>query len=182
MAAIGSVKQGCIHEPDRTRIHAESTGEDWEVLSTSNCNQGRAMSTETSANSSSKIAIVTGGSRGLGRNTALSLAQRGVDSIFTYRSNQAEAEKVVGLAAEAGRKAIAMQLNTGDVSAYYLCDLGGVSAMLAHGPLRQCRRGTATSLNSRRCMQRHAHVRRDCKARGLLELCSSSGVESSKVP
>ena len=39
-----------------------------------------------------KIAIVTGGSRGLGRNTAENLARRGVDIIFTYRANQAEAE------------------------------------------------------------------------------------------
>ena len=38
-----------------------------------------------------KIAIITGGSRGLGRNTAVNLARRGVDVIFTYRSNQAEA-------------------------------------------------------------------------------------------
>ena len=65
-----------------------------------------------------KIAIVTGGSRGLGRETVLSLAQRGVDSIFTYHSNQAEAEKVVGLVAAAGRQAIALQLDTGAVSAF----------------------------------------------------------------
>jgi len=68
--------------------------------------------------STNKIAIVTGGSRGLGRNTVLSLAGRGVDSIFTYNSNQAEAEKVVAMAAEAGRKAIALQLNTGDIGAF----------------------------------------------------------------
>ncbi len=67
--------------------------------------------------SNTKIAIVTGGSRGLGRNTVLSLARRGVDAIFTYKSNQAEAEKVVGLVAEAGRKAIALQLDTGIVAA-----------------------------------------------------------------
>jgi len=65
-----------------------------------------------------KIAIVTGGGRGLGRNTVLSLARRGVASIFTYNANQAEAEKVVGLAAEAGPKAIAIQLDTGDVGGF----------------------------------------------------------------
>ena len=48
----------------------------------------------------------------------LSLARRGVDSIFTYHANRAEAEKVVGLVAEAGRKAIALQLDTGDVRAF----------------------------------------------------------------
>jgi NAD(P)-dependent dehydrogenase (short-subunit alcohol dehydrogenase family) len=66
----------------------------------------------------SRIAIVTGGSRGLGRSTVLSLAQRGVDSIFTYNSNRTEADKVVGLVAETGRKAIALQLDTGDVGAF----------------------------------------------------------------
>ncbi|HEY2660491.1 MAG TPA: SDR family oxidoreductase [Caulobacteraceae bacterium] len=65
-----------------------------------------------------KIAIVTGASRGIGRNTVLSLARRGVDSIFTYNANLAEAEKVVGLVAEAGRKAVALQLDTGDAGAF----------------------------------------------------------------
>ena len=69
-------------------------------------------------NQTQKIAIVTGGSRGLGRNTVLSLAQRGVDSIFTYKSNRAEAERVVGLVGEAGQKALAVQLDTGEVSAF----------------------------------------------------------------
>jgi NAD(P)-dependent dehydrogenase (short-subunit alcohol dehydrogenase family) len=72
------------------------------------------MPTEDTATSSTRIAIVTGGSRGLGRSTVLSLAGRGVDSIFTYNSNRAEAEKVVNLAAEAGRRAIALQLDTGN--------------------------------------------------------------------
>jgi NAD(P)-dependent dehydrogenase (short-subunit alcohol dehydrogenase family) len=64
------------------------------------------------------IAIVTGGSRGLGRSTVLSLARRGVGSIFTYYANRAEAEKVVGLVAEAGHKAMALQLDIGDVRAF----------------------------------------------------------------
>ena len=76
------------------------------------------MSNEISAASNSKIAIVTGGSRGLGRNTVLSLASRGVDSIFTYNSNQGEAEKVVGLVGDAGGRAIALQLDTGDVGSF----------------------------------------------------------------
>jgi NAD(P)-dependent dehydrogenase (short-subunit alcohol dehydrogenase family) len=42
-----------------------------------------------------KIAIITGGSRGLGRNTATNLAQRGVDVIFTYHAKQQDAETVV---------------------------------------------------------------------------------------
>jgi NAD(P)-dependent dehydrogenase (short-subunit alcohol dehydrogenase family) len=73
------------------------------------------MTQRNTANPTNKIAIVTGGSRGLGRSTVVSLARRGVDSIFTYHANRAEAEKVVGLVAEAGRKAVALQLDTGDV-------------------------------------------------------------------
>jgi NAD(P)-dependent dehydrogenase (short-subunit alcohol dehydrogenase family) len=76
------------------------------------------MPTENSATSNAKIAVVTGGSRGLGRNTVVSLARRGVNSIFTYRSNRAEAEKVVRLVAEAGRKAVALPLDTGDVRTF----------------------------------------------------------------
>jgi NAD(P)-dependent dehydrogenase (short-subunit alcohol dehydrogenase family) len=42
-----------------------------------------------------KVAIVTGASRGLGRNTALNLARRGVDVVLTYHSNRAEADAAV---------------------------------------------------------------------------------------
>src|SRR5580698_6068979 len=68
--------------------------------------------------SNDKVAIVTGGSRGIGRNTVLSLARRGVRSIFTYNANRAEADKVVALATEAGAQAIALQLDTGDAAAF----------------------------------------------------------------
>jgi NAD(P)-dependent dehydrogenase (short-subunit alcohol dehydrogenase family) len=68
--------------------------------------------------SNSKIAIVTGGSRGIGRNAVLCLAKRGVRSIFTYNSNRAEADTVVALAAEAGERAIALQLDAGDVGGF----------------------------------------------------------------
>jgi NAD(P)-dependent dehydrogenase (short-subunit alcohol dehydrogenase family) len=68
--------------------------------------------------SENKIALITGGSRGLGRNTVLSLARRGVSSIFTYNRNQEEAEKVVHLVAETGQNANALQLDTGNTSAF----------------------------------------------------------------
>ncbi|BBU32913.1 oxidoreductase (plasmid) [Burkholderia sp. THE68] len=68
--------------------------------------------------SARKIAIVTGGSRGLGRNTVLSLVQRGVDSIFTYHSNQQEAAKVAALIVEAGGRANALQLDTGNTRGF----------------------------------------------------------------
>ena len=76
------------------------------------------MTLRNASTPTNKIAVITGGSRGLGRSTVLSLASRGVDSIFTYNSNRSEAEKVVGLVAEAGRKAIALQLDTGNVRAF----------------------------------------------------------------
>ncbi|WP_315832204.1 SDR family NAD(P)-dependent oxidoreductase [Bradyrhizobium prioriisuperbiae] len=66
----------------------------------------------------SKIAIVTGGSRGIGRNTVFCLAKRGVRSILTFNSNRAEADKVVALAAEAGAQAISLQLDTGNVGSF----------------------------------------------------------------
>jgi NAD(P)-dependent dehydrogenase (short-subunit alcohol dehydrogenase family) len=64
------------------------------------------------------IAIVTGGSRGLGRSTVLALAKRGVRSIFTYHSNLTEAQKVEALAREAGAQAVALQLDTSQVAGF----------------------------------------------------------------
>lgn len=76
------------------------------------------MTTTHSTHASSKIALVTGGSRGLGRNTVLHLAKRGVDAIFTYHARRAEAEQVVSEVAALGQRAIVLQLDTGDVSAF----------------------------------------------------------------
>jgi NAD(P)-dependent dehydrogenase (short-subunit alcohol dehydrogenase family) len=58
-----------------------------------------------------KIALVTGGSRGLGKDMALSLARNGLDVILTYRSKQEEAEAVVQEIESNGRKAIALPLD-----------------------------------------------------------------------
>jgi NAD(P)-dependent dehydrogenase (short-subunit alcohol dehydrogenase family) len=76
------------------------------------------MATEQSSFPEGKIAIITGGSRGLGRSTVLSLAKRGVSSIFTYHSNLAEADNVAAEARAAGSKAIALQLDTGNISTF----------------------------------------------------------------
>ena len=76
------------------------------------------MSTDQTSVSEGKIAIVTGGSRGLGRNTVLNLARRGVRSIFTYHSHRAEADTVVAEVGAAGCKAIALQLDTGNISVF----------------------------------------------------------------
>jgi NAD(P)-dependent dehydrogenase (short-subunit alcohol dehydrogenase family) len=65
-----------------------------------------------------KIAIVTGGSRGLGRSTVLHLARRGVHSILTYHTNRTEADKVVAAVRELGANAVAVQLDTRDVKSF----------------------------------------------------------------
>jgi NAD(P)-dependent dehydrogenase (short-subunit alcohol dehydrogenase family) len=76
------------------------------------------MPTEKTVSLKEKIAIVTGGSRGLGRNTVLDLAKRGVRSIFTYNSNRADAEKVVTAVSEAGSTAVALHLDTGKANTF----------------------------------------------------------------
>lgn len=65
-----------------------------------------------------KVAIVTGGSRGLGRDAALKLAGKGVDVIFTYRTNIEEAQKVETEIRKLGRKAKALKLEAGDVKSF----------------------------------------------------------------
>ncbi|GHD23201.1 SDR family oxidoreductase [Tianweitania populi] len=64
----------------------------------------------------STISIVTGGSRGLGRNTAISIAQRGGDVILTYHRGEENALGVVGEIEALGRKAVALRLDTGEMS------------------------------------------------------------------
>ncbi|KAA0596100.1 NAD(P)-dependent dehydrogenase (short-subunit alcohol dehydrogenase family) [Azospirillum lipoferum] len=64
------------------------------------------------------VSIVTGASRGLGRNTAVSIARRGGDVILTYRSGSGAADAVVAEIAALGRKAVAIQLDVSDVSGF----------------------------------------------------------------
>src|SRR6185312_13369863 len=65
-----------------------------------------------------KIALVTGGSRGLGKDMALRLAEKGIDVILTYHSKAAEAQEVVTAIGNTGQKAAAIQLNTGDLKSF----------------------------------------------------------------
>ena len=68
--------------------------------------------------SKGKIAIITGGSRGLGRNTALNLASRGVSIIFTYNSNKSNAEETLKLIKEYGVNAAMLKLDTGNIKLF----------------------------------------------------------------
>jgi len=65
-----------------------------------------------------KIALVTGGSRGLGRNTAVNLARRGVGVILTYNAQREAATSAVAEIEAAGPKAVALQLDTGKVAGF----------------------------------------------------------------
>ncbi|MCO4159804.1 SDR family NAD(P)-dependent oxidoreductase [Citrobacter amalonaticus] len=65
-----------------------------------------------------RIALVTGGSRGLGKNAALKLADKGTDILFTYHSQQQAARDVVAEIEQKGRKAAAIQLNVGDSASF----------------------------------------------------------------
>lgn len=67
-----------------------------------------------------KIALVTGGSRGLGKDMALSLAKKGIDVLITYNSKKAEAEAVVKEIENLGQKAAAVQLNVAEVGSFDL--------------------------------------------------------------
>lgn len=74
----------------------------------------------TNASAKRKIALVTGGSRGLGKEMAISLAQKNLDVIITYNSKKEEALAVVASIEKNGQKAAALQLNTGDTSGFAL--------------------------------------------------------------
>ena len=76
------------------------------------------MASETVGTMKDRVAIITGGSRGLGRNTAVNLAGRGVNVIFTYRSNQKEADSLIREIEAMGRKAAGFRLDTGDIRAF----------------------------------------------------------------
>ncbi len=65
-----------------------------------------------------KIALITGGSRGLGENMSIALAKKGIDVILTYNSNQEAANQVVLEIQSLGQKAVAFQLNTSKVKSF----------------------------------------------------------------
>ena len=76
------------------------------------------MANETAGTMKDRVAIITGGSRGLGRNTAVNLAGRGVHVIFTYRSNPKEAGSLIREVETMERKAAGFRLDTGDLHTF----------------------------------------------------------------
>lgn len=66
----------------------------------------------------SKIAFVTGGSRGLGKDMVLRIAEKGLDVVLTYKSNKEEAAKVVEAIEAKGQKAFAVQLDTSEIDSF----------------------------------------------------------------
>ena len=64
------------------------------------------------------IALVTGGSRGLGKDMALRLAEKGIDVILTYHSQADAAQAVVEKIEQLGRKVAALRLDTGEIGSF----------------------------------------------------------------
>jgi Dehydrogenases with different specificities (related to short-chain alcohol dehydrogenases) len=65
-----------------------------------------------------KIALITGGSRGLGRNMSIALAKKGIDVVLTYNSNKEAADNVVSEIQSRGQKAVAFQLDTRNIKSF----------------------------------------------------------------
>ncbi len=66
----------------------------------------------------SKIAVVTGGSRGIGRNSAISLSKKGIDVIISYNNQKEKADEVVKEIELNGGKAAAIRLDVSDISSF----------------------------------------------------------------
>jgi NAD(P)-dependent dehydrogenase (short-subunit alcohol dehydrogenase family) len=108
---------------------------------------------DQSSKKANPIALITGGSRGLGRSMALHLAERGVDVIFTYRSGQAEAaelrERIVAL----GRKAVALPLDVSQSGSF-----AAFAGVVANELQRTWQRGTFDYLVNNAGAGLHASV------------------------
>jgi NAD(P)-dependent dehydrogenase (short-subunit alcohol dehydrogenase family) len=69
-------------------------------------------------NTGIKIALITGGSRGLGKNMALAIARKGLDVVITYNTYRDAADAVVAEIQSTGQKAFALQLDTSNVNLF----------------------------------------------------------------
>jgi NAD(P)-dependent dehydrogenase (short-subunit alcohol dehydrogenase family) len=121
-----SPKNGLEDQASYSRFPAFSYGDPAPSIPSTTPSRRTVTPSENSNKSTTKIAIVTGASRGLGRNTALSLARRGVDVIITYHSNRTEAASAIAAIEVLGRKALALRLDSGQVSTFdgFVRDVG----------------------------------------------------------
>ena len=78
-----------------------------------------------------RLALITGANRGLGRSAALALARRGVNVVITYRTNRAEADAVVAELERAGARAAALQLDVSKSASF--TDFAGTLAQTLKG-------------------------------------------------
>ena len=76
------------------------------------------MAIENGILASKKVALVTGGSRGIGKDIALSLAKMGIGIVLTYQSNQTEADRVAEEIQVFGGAVVALQLNVATTSSF----------------------------------------------------------------
>jgi len=65
-----------------------------------------------------KIALVTGGSRGLGKDIALALSKKNIDVILTYNANKTAADEVVATIKANGQNAVALPFDVSDIKSY----------------------------------------------------------------
>lgn len=65
-----------------------------------------------------KIALITGGSRGLGKNMAIAIAKKGLDVVITYNTNKQAADEVIAQISAIGQNAYAFQLDTSDITGF----------------------------------------------------------------
>lgn len=70
------------------------------------------------AENTTKLAMITGGGRGLGRSTALALASNGTDVVLTYKSQEDSVREVAREVEQLGRKAAVLRLDTAEISAF----------------------------------------------------------------